>query len=683
MIIAGCTEEKITDVTSGTEPITLSGIVTRADTPRNIYIKAFTPDAPYAYFNETLVNIPAGLNVGDTTAINFSGANPYYPLGETTEIRIFGYSGKAPNDVMTLTAGTSINNDAILSNYGKRKSEPTVNPAYAPLGTPGSSQNPAEILQFRHVMTQLNVNVVVSTNETPQVDPVPTSVRFTLPGVAATGRYGIRSPEERTAVQPTGTYTIQLGTNYLVPTGDRLDGVQLGSLIIDDYTATSTDLQGFTIQPETAGEEMLLMPGYSYNLTFTVSRLRVQSITLSRTNWIPHEVTSNVQPQTYPLQLFLEHYNNSGDNLVNRIVLQTSDRTYVGDVSEDGMYQFITLPGTTEIMNASLFTKNGLLLESNAFTYYNNSNASLYFPTSVGGMLLASPYDPYNATTNPYLVTTPAQFMNVGMDLTVSYRQMNTIDLRTLNLVDENRIFNGFGPFSGIYDGNGKRIDGIDIESQGLFASNSGTLRGIRVTTGTIDGTGQPTAGSICGVNTGTIVGCINEARLITTATGTEILGGICGTNSGQIIGCLNTGTILNGTTVGGICGYNQNTAAGAIIACINTGMMNPQAVDLGFIVGRSEDSNNDVVRSSFSLVGTAQRIIGGPETVVGTGTVGIGQSASLEPEALRGRLPEIPIQTMLQTAMNGTTWGATYQFSFDHAVTSVTWPAPIVQTTP
>lgn len=695
LFITACVnKDEIIDSDTEGNPVKLSGIMTRAGTPRtNVYVKAFLlGGAPNVYFNETLVTMPQGVSTNDTTDINFPGATPYYPLDENAEISIIAYSGKAPNDQMVLTAGTGINNDAILSNYGKRRSDPQVRPDYAPTGTPGSSVDPAEVLQFRHVMTQVNVTVV--NDPTSTVDPLPTNVQFRMNGVANTGRYGIRAAETETAVNTSGSYTLRLGTNYLVPNGTNMANARLSYLLIDDYTATSQDLDQFRILPATgqAQQQMLLMPGYSYNLEFTIGRLGVQRITLQKVDWNRTEITGNVSYEPYNLELSLGAYTNPTAEPINRVVLRTADRTYVGKKADDSNnIEFVLLP-PDGVTNISLFTERGLLINTDlpagGYTYNAAANSSLNLQLSAGGMIPVNPALAYNATTNPYAIYTPLQFMNVSSDLSASYQQTNTIDLRTLNLVDTERIFNGFGAFTGTYNGDEYRIDGLDIQAPGLFASNSGTLRGIRLTTGTVDATGQTTAGALCGTNTGTIVGCINESRLIVTNNSTATLGGICGSNSGNILACLNTGTILNGTTVGGICGNNQNTSAAAIMACINTGMLNPGALQLGYICGVSADSPNNVVQTSFALVGSAQRIIGGPEVAVGSGTVGVAETASLEPAILRnGLLPgdtdDMRVVNRMNRALQTTTWGTTYQYVYDNAVTAVTWPAPMLINNP
>lgn len=687
LLITSCTKTD-NPVQENENAINISGLLTRADgEPRtNIYVKAFHPGPANVYFNETLVSLPNGLTPGVQTTINFVGASPYYPLDETNDIRLFAYSGRAPSDLMVLTSGTTINNDAILSNYGKRRSDAAANPTYAPEGTPGSISDPAEVLQFRHVMTQLIVDVELGT---PQIDAVPQVLQFTLDGGAVSqGRLGIRATEAETATDTTGTYTIQLGTNYLVPTGIDILGKQLTSLVIDNYTATPTDLQGFTIQALEGQPSMQLMPGYSYRMTFTINRLQVTGITLTKIDWIPHETSGNVSYDASTLTLDMgADYPNTGDDAVNKVILSTEEgRTYVGRTIEGQTgVKFVTLP-ETGVNRVALYTPRGLLLTSGV-TAEEYSNYTLTLPVSVGGMVPENPAAPAGPD-NPYLITTPVQFMNMAKDLTAHYRQAVTIDLRALNLIESVRIFNGFGDFTGTYDGNGFRIDELDIASAGLFNSigAGSVVRNVRISTGTIDGTGQTAVGSICGVNNGTIVACINEGRIVNSDASTAPQGGICGINSGtgNVIACLNTGTILYGTTVGGICGTNQNVGANTFVSCINTGMLNPNAASLGFICGTSVDSPNAVINTSFSLVGSAQHFLGAPEEPIGSGTVDVVDTSTLEPLILRNNLESgvtnenLRVVNRLNTAIGTTAWGSTYQYVFNNAVTAVTWPAPM-----
>lgn len=695
LITVSCSDDQVTDGThSETSEINLSGIMTRATGNSNLFIKAFYPGPFDVYFNETPISVSGGLEVGVEKDITFSGSTPYYPLGNG-EIRLFGFSGRLYNgDMMVLHSGNADVNDAVLSNYGRRRGDSAVDPTYAPTGTPGNSSLPAELLQFRHVMTQINVNIVVDNTENPPVDPVPSRVSLGMAKIYSQGHYPIRAmepdPANETAadvatVVGTARYNLQLGVNYVVPTGENLVGDPLTHLEIDDYIATAADLYGFTVfATDPAIPNMRLLPGYAYNLTLTVSRLQIRSIRLTPVPWITHQVGAEVTYDPYALQLTLGgDYLSQGNDAVTKVALHSNDnRIYVGKVSEDdaNRFEFVTLPAAGAVTRADLFTDRGMLLSTD-ITSDSFQGTTLSLNISSGGMLTENPGLPYGPD-NPYIITTPVQFMNVAKDLTAHYKQAATIDLSTLNLIGTDRFFNGFGDFSGTYDGNNNRIDELDIEGPGLFSTNNGTLRNIRIFSGTMDAGGQTYAGSICGTNNGIIVGCFNESRLA-NASGT--VGGICGLNgpNGQVIACLNTGTVLQGDIVGGIVGSNNNTNDGAVSACINTGMLNPAATTLGVIIGSSQSTNNNVVHVSFGLVGSAQRTLGGVELIVGSENANALDSSVLYPEILRnGLLPgeteDRRVVNRLNNEIATTSWAGIYEYIIDREATGSTWPAPM-----
>jgi len=696
LLITACsTDTTENEVVAGSDVIKLSGISTLST--RNdgvngatIYLKAFLSGAPSVYFYDTPITFAGGLS-SVLKDVNFPGAEPTYPL-ENQTIYFFAFSGKAPDDHMILTAGHGSDYDAVLSNYGKGSGDTGVNIDHEEEGTPGSSLLPAEILQFRHVMTQLIVSVEVDQNEQPvPVDPVPQSVQFTIDNVVAQGRYAIRAPapdpsSEGTAITASVSnsqkYTIQLGENYLVPTGEDLVGEQLRSLIIDDYTATEDDLKQFIIQPVSGRSDLKLLPGYSYNLTLTINRLKVTNIKLEPIPWQVREIEdNNVSYDPHILSLDLgTQYSNTGDDAVTKVVLHTTDgKIYVGEKADDQEgIKFVTLP-SANVNQADLYTDKGVLLTTAVTTEYQNS--TLTIPISAGGMTLETPSQPYSQN-NPYMITTTVQFMNINKDLGGYYKQGVDVDLQTLNLIGSDRIFNGFGDFTGVYDGNGYYIASLDIVGGGLFNSNTGTLKNIRISSGTMDVSGQTYAGGICAINYGTIVACINEA-MITKAENT--VGGISGLNEvgGTIIGSINTGNILQGSIVGGICGENKNTNEGAIAACILTGMLNHQADKLGGICGISDTSGNYIIRRGFGLVGCAQRYLGGPELAVDTDGVNVFDSSAIEPAILRNGLhadgtEEDRIVNRLNDELQNTSWGNAYQFTINPTATGITWPMPV-----
>lgn len=692
LLFSSC--ENSVDEETDQASIALSGITPKNDgsTGTNIYLKAFLSGAPQVYLGETLIRFSSELSTTPQNVI-FPSAIPYYPIGGST-INFFAYTGKlsttaGTNDRMIVLAGNGSAYDAILSNQGE-----DFNNLLSPegFGTPGSSVAPAKILHFRHVMTQLVVNVEVNNVEVPDtVSPPPTSMQFTMDGVAARGLYAIRASSPVAGAEATyadtahttsGRYTISLGTNYLVANGTNLVNRHLKSLKIDDYTATPADLANFTIQPQPGSTDLRLLPGYSYNLTFMVSRLKVTGVKVRLIPWQAHELTpTNPDYNAYSLNLSLGGaYNNTGADLISKVILHTTDKKmYVGESTTGGSsIPFVTLPAGN-VDRADLYTKKGLLISTpitNEYQYTSGSGNLNIANLSVGGMLPENPSLPYNSTTNPYLITTALQFVNVNKDLTASYKQRNIIDLDLVN----DAGFNGFGAFSGTYDGNGYWISKLGIQATGLFASNSGVLKNIRIFSGTIDATGQPVAGGICGTNTGTIVACFNEAE-ITNAT---IAGGIAGSNSGLVLASINTGNILQGSTVGGIVGSNSNTSEGAIAACLNIGSLSKDATMYGGICGTSTASLNNVLRTSYWLIGSAAGQIGEYEFAVGSRNIGIYDCTAVDPDKMRNGLdPGESADKRIINRLNVeiiryTQWSPIYNYIIDREETGSTWPTPV-----
>ncbi|MCD8185262.1 MAG: hypothetical protein LUD68_02025 [Rikenellaceae bacterium] len=679
------------------------------DARTDIYVKAFFEGTDNVFFNDTRAYLPDGLTPGVVSDLEFPQASPYYPLDKDREIAIIAYSGStaATDGKMILRAGTAVDNDYLLSNYGWRESDydaDPVNPnsSYEPQGTIGSANDPVAVLWFRHVMTQLTVSVELDPDEDPQVDRYPQTVQFTLPsGVITYGYYPLREPEitangtQLSVDNTTAPYTVQLGVNYLVPTGVDLLGQTLQTLRIDDYTALPEDLTGYTIQALESQSSMELLPGYAYELILTISRLRLTGLRVEKIDWQATETDQDLTYTPYGLNVNLGNYDNTGENRVTKVILTTTDdRIYAGRLI-DGQMSFVTLPDPALITGAELYTDRGLLITTDmSMATYDGS--SLNMSLSSGGFLARTPGSPVSEN-NPYLITTPVQFLNVAKDLTTYYELDTTIDLNILSRVNGGQVFNGFGDFSGVFDGNGYRIDGIDIAAPGLFRINTGVLKNIHLSLGQIDATGYDYGGSICYINNGTIMACLNEACIENVAGTSTVMGGIVGQNgaNGRVLACVNTGKILYGNTVGGICGANFNTSAETFVSCINTGMMNPEANNLGFICGSSADApNTTVIRVCFGLVGSAQHYLGAPEYPVGTGTVEYEDTSSLESNILRNELlegvtgDENRVVNRLNTALNlyAPAVYTQYEFVYDDPanpndpVTGITWPAPVMK---
>lgn len=701
LLTSACTDDEKIAVEPGKDAIQLSAKMLRSDGVNgdNVYFTATLDNEPSKiYIKEMLINFADPLSATPTDII-FPLTTPFYPL-QNNAIRIFAYSGKSKGWDMVIKAGNGATYDAVLSNQGYNVND-LINMSPEGTGTFGSSTFQAKLLQFRHVMTQVIVDVVVDETVTTPVDPKPSSIQFTMDGVVASGQYGIKSiaPQDIDYSNPTdlnavdkatttsGTYTLQKGINYLVPNGENLEGKKLTSLKIDDYTATPADLNGFTIATDGGTKGFYLLPGFSYHLTFKVRRLEIVSITLKKINWIAKEVDDNVSYD--PQHLIVDLGADYNSDPVSKIVLHTTNnKQYVGESTTDGgTIEYIVLPPPTETVNkADLYTKKGLLLTT-AITpaQYNSTTKELTLDLSAGGMVTQNPLAP-NSETNPYLITTPIQFLNLSKDLAAFYKQASVIDLKALTVSGADATFAGFDDFTGTYDGNGFWLANMNITGPGLFKTNKGTLRNIRIFTGTIDGsslTNQP-IGSMCAINEGTIVACTNEVPI--KASRQVIVGGICGENetNGQIIACLNTGDIPLAKIVGGIAGDNRNQNEGAISACINTGSLDGMATSIGGICGISLPGGNPIIRTCFWLIGSAQKHIGSREVAVGSLGVMLLDTSSLAPDKLRNGISlgspenERVINRLNLEIARYPIASTTYQYVIDFSTTGITWPVPV-----
>jgi hypothetical protein len=136
--------------------------------------------------------------------------------------------------------------------------------------------------------------------------------------------------------------------------------------------------------------------------------------------------------------------------------------------------------------------------------------------------------------------------------------------------------------FTGTFDGNGKDIANLYIDSNdyfvGLFAFGPGKIKNVHIRSGSV--TGDETVGGIAGAcdGGGTIENCSNAA----TVRGNKLVGGIVGYNVGNIIACSNTGLVIGSIEeVGGIAGRT----IGSITACSNTGQIEAYRI-VGGIAG-------------------------------------------------------------------------------------------------
>lgn len=690
--VTACTTEQFTEeaIAPGTTPISPMGVLTRSGDTNTDVLKDYTNLYLSALINNGSADIAyftnKELTVGDiTTNRNYKlNTDVYYPVGDK-EIKLYAHTGEQINGKIKLVSGMAkADNDILISNTKTDGTEGA--------GTVGTSNNNVSLLTFSHAMTKVEVAFDID-SDVQETKPSSIELTFSDDKVVKEGQYELAKAFDDEAVTTPNKedYILKKGINYLVANGVTLSGNQLiKSLKIDDYEATKEDCAALTMpQADLSGtkNDFILKPGLAYKLTLKIKRLKVTGITFEKVDWKVIELGSeNSSYIPAKLNMTLGDYNQTADkDTITKVVLHTSDnKQYVGNIIYDNnsnpIGQFVSLPAAgTPLPTVDLYTSQGLLIAGVTATNYAVANSTtdrdITVSLSAGGMKMKNANA--NSATNPYLVETPLQFMNLAKETTGTYfQQENDLDLESLNVA-----FTPIESFNGTYDGNGKRILNATFSGNGLFTTNSGTIKNIRIASGKITATGTH-AGSICGTNesAGTVVACINEAQIHGTATHA---GGICGKNSGTITACLNTGDVFTGSSYsGGICGENTNTAAGTITACINVGMMNRANGEMAGICGTTTGAS--VLKTCYWLTGTAKKYSGNDVSVDDTEVAVHGYTpaeaddvADLSPQKLRedrGAEEASTTSVLLSTACNSTD----YKFTYEVKANGCVWPMPI-----
>jgi len=174
---------------------------------------------------------------------------------------------------------------------------------------------------------------------------------------------------------------------------------------------------------------------------------------------------------------------------------------------------------------------------------------------------------------DPYLVATPADLDNVRNHLGAHFVQTQYIDLSGYS--NWTPIGTAANPFTGTYNGMGKKISNLTIseagspasQQRGLFCwtSNTAILQSIYLENVTINS--WYIAGSLAAQNQGIIRNC----KIVSgSVAGNEQIGGLVGINRGLLTGCYSHATVsVQLATAGGLVGCNLD---GTVELCYATG---------------------------------------------------------------------------------------------------------------
>lgn len=710
--LSACSSDSLIDreIVPGDSRILLAGAITRGteipgtsetlDGYTNLFLSAKTaPEIgiPADYF--TNVNLTVGEVYLEKANARYLNADAYYPLGGK-EIKLFAHTGKLNNEKIALTAGTNKGNDYLISNGTDGN------------GTVANSINKkATELNFRHIMTKVEVKIELSETDPPVTEPTNIEIIFKNGAggvnVAQKGTYSLTTaPGAEDKATPTGNaYTLQRGINYLIPTGETLSektGI-IEHLKIDDYTATPSDLAALSIPKPEGGkgviEDFVLKPGYSYTLTFEIERLKLKAITVTKKDW---KIESGNGAWDYdPYRVKMQVDGGYDVEQITKIVLhhkpgELSDTyQYIGSCEREGKVvnaKFLTLPTdmTKGTLTADLYTESGLLIDGHEIKYTKEEGINpQQFTVSLNANGMTK-----DKGDNYYEVKTPLQFYYLMQTPeAATYKLMKNIDFNSLALdLSEQTDF----PKDAELDGDGHSLLHLNLKGSGLFKQNNGTLKHLHIAFSNIDASGSTdtSVGGFCSVNAGKIEACINEADI--KAYDTQTIGGICGKNNtaGTIIACLNTGNIPTGQVIGGICGENASDAANAIKACINAGMLNKSSNhemkdNLGGICGlqSAEKTGGAVINSCYWLTGSARPQQGiSQEKAIGAFDGSIVKDAQVDyctntTNMTESKLREEAVGKLNAALGDNSAWKFEYEPNVDTGTYKTVWPIPVANT--
>ena len=187
-------------------------------------------------------------------------------------------------------------------------------------------------------------------------------------------------------------------------------------------------------------------------------------------------------------------------------------------------------------------------------------------------------FEGHGTELNPFLIKTQNDlyYLSLYVNMGNSYQgQYFRLENDIICIMEGNPLWIPIGyynetankpvPFSGVFDGNSHKIDGMNVYGAsdyiGLFGYNTGTIKNLGVSDAVIYGNNY--VGGVCGYNTGTIENCYTSSIVYCNET---YGGGIVGCNEGVVNKCYNILGIYGtnetfGNALGGIAGINKTGA--------------------------------------------------------------------------------------------------------------------------
>ncbi|NGP44972.1 CehA/McbA family metallohydrolase [Bacillaceae bacterium SIJ1] len=239
------------------------------------------------------------------------------------------------------------------------------------------------------------------------------------------------------------------------------------------------------------------------------------------------------------------------------------------------------------------------------FVWDNVTDRNDIFPETV----IRDAMDGDGTVENPYKIDSISDFEKINDYPDKHYRL-------TANIVGNNDVITAIGavddPFTGVFDGNGHTISGVEFVAEdggaGLFRMNEGTIKNVAVIDAEVNA-GRSDAGILADVNNGTI----EQAYTTGTITGTSNVGGLVGYSNGVVRNSYSTANVkATSKQSGGLIGItNRGSITENVYA---TGSVTSGQSNSGGVSGYSY--NNTVIKNSAALnpsvitISAANRIV-------------------------------------------------------------------------
>ena len=164
------------------------------------------------------------------------------------------------------------------------------------------------------------------------------------------------------------------------------------------------------------------------------------------------------------------------------------------------------------------------------------------------------------------------------------------------------------GTYSGLFDGNNKRILNLTINEGtfsgvGLFSKNSGTIKNLGLDN--LQVTGAWSVGGLVGYNYGYIVDSYVSNIEITGSH--RYVGGMVGSNAGSLFNTYSTGTVTGSRETGGLVGYHY----GLVDKSYSEVTVNGTSLFIGGLVGDNESGTIDRSYSTGNIFSSGNRVGG------------------------------------------------------------------------